>query len=224
MAEVEGRPIQGAPTWAEYPYAMLAERYPALGRGVADIRDRVGWAKVRSRGIGASDAAKYSKEESALLYAKTKLYNPFQGNGYTQHGNEREPFMLRAYNIRQNHIMFRSEHNPRHLATPDGIILGGNGEIVLAQCKTTSKQFRTIPLAYKRQCWWEQYVMGAERTLFIWEVHENYRPLGLEPESEWIYRDDTEIDKMILISDLVLAALDAGDSFIAELEQEHGKH
>lgn len=191
-------------------------------RVVADIRDRIGWAKVRSRGIGASDAAKFSKVESAHLYARDKLYSPFDGNGYTAHGHEREPLMLAAFHTPQNFAMFRAASNPRHLATPDGIKVGGDGSIVLVQCKTTVKPFRTIPRAYLRQVWWEQYVLGAEQTMFVWEVHEGFRPVAAEPESRLIDRDDEEIARMVTIADAVLGILDRGDAARNEMEARRG--
>lgn len=191
-------------------------------RIVADIRDRVGWAKVRSRGIGASDAAKFSKIESAPLYARDKLYSPFDGNRYTSHGHEREPLMLAAFHTEQNFAMFRASENPRHLATPDGIKVGGDGSLLLVQCKTTSKPFRTIPLGYLRQVWWEQYVLGAERTLFVWEVHDGFRPIAAEPESRIIDRDEEQIQRMIRIGDAVLGILDRGDAARKEMEARRG--
>lgn len=191
-------------------------------RIVADIRDRVGWAKVRSRGIGASDAAKFSKIESAPLYARDKLYSPFEGNSFTSHGHEREPLMLAAFHTEQNFAMFRAESNPRHLATPDGIKIGGDGSLLLVQCKTTSKPFRTIPLAYLRQVWWEQYVLGAERTLFVWEVHDGFRPVSAEPESRIIDRDEEQIERMLRIADAVLGILDRGDRARNEMEARRG--
>jgi hypothetical protein len=191
-------------------------------RVVADIRDRIGWAKVRSRGIGASDAAKFAKVESAPLYARNKLYSPFDGNGYTRHGHEREPLMLAAFHTPQNFAMFRASENPRHLATPDGIKVGGDGSLLLVQCKTTNKAFRTIPRDYLRQMWWEQYVLGAERTLFVWEQHDGFRPVTPEPESRVIDRDDEEIRKLIQIADAVLGILDRGDAHRIEMEARRG--
>lgn len=232
-------PPPAPPTEAELAaQRALVARFPVLGRGVADIRDRVAWAKARAPMIGASDAAKFSKVESAHLYLKAKLYAPFSGNGYTAHGNAREPFMLAAYNIEQNFTLFHSADNPRHGATPDGIKLGGDGTFVLAQAKTTlvkTKTLRTgevvevpaftnargeraIPPDYQRQMWWEQYVMGTDRTLFIWEAHRDGQPVDMEPESVWFHRDDNEIHKLITIADIVLEGMDAAAEFEREMQ------
>lgn len=197
----------------------LLSRYPALGRGVADIRDKVTWSKRRANKIGASDAARYAKVDSWPLYLKGKLYQPFEGNSYTQHGNDREPVILSQFHVEQNHIMFQSAGNPRHVATPDGIVVGTQ-ELILVQVKTTLKPLWKIPPSYQRQMWWEQYVMGTNRTLFAWELldHDG-RPTTMEPESEIFYRDEDRIQELITIADLVLAGMDSAAQFRNEMEQ-----
>jgi hypothetical protein len=47
-----------------------------------------------------------------------------------------------------------------------------------------------------RQIWWQQYVLGAERTLLVWERHENFVPVG-DPECRWIDRDENEIARLV---------------------------
>lgn len=205
---------------------------------IADSRDRPKWLAARTGKIGASDAAKYAKVESAPLYLRAKLDEAFQGNTYTSHGNDRERAMLAAYRIEQNTMMFASRSNPRHVATPDGILIANEREVVLAQAKTTLRKTKTlaggevvvvppftnakgervIPPDYKRQMWWEQYVLGASRTLFVFEEHENFRPTSIEPDSMWLIRDDTEIDKLITIANLVLAGMDAAIQFRKEIQ------
>lgn len=189
-----------------------------LSRIGADSRDRVAFARFRDRKIGGSDAAGFSKFESAPKYARDKVYNPFEGNSYTRHGNDREALMLSAMHVPANPYTFYSRSNPRHIATPDGIRVGGDGSLVLAECKTTNHEFRTIPLRYFRQVWWTQYVLDAEKTLFVWEVHDQYKPLRMEPESVVIERNDDEITKMIRIADEVLRIIDSGDAFKREME------
>lgn len=205
-------------------------------RFVADIRNRDQWASRRSRGLGASDAASFAKLESAPSYLRAKLHNPFNGNAYTAHGNDRERHILAAFGMPQNHYMFRAAENPRHLATPDALRLD-DGVLTLGQAKTVLRKYdlqedgtvkpipiyvdrkgnRAIPPGYRRQMWWEQYVMGADRTLFMWEGHDN-RVHDLEPESCWFYRDDGEIRKLITIADIILDGMDAAEAFRKELE------
>lgn len=188
-----------------------------LTRALADSRDRVRWAKARSGGCGASDAASFSKLASAPGYARAKLFNPFEGNGYTAHGNAREPGMLAAYHLEQNFTLFHADGNRRHLATPDGLKIGPDG-LFTVECKTSVKPLWKIPPAYQRQMWWAQYVLGADRTLFIWEEHAGYSPVDAEPSSQWFFRDDEQIEKLKIIADRVLEIMDAAAEFDEEMK------
>lgn len=188
-----------------------------MARVLADSRDRPAWLKARVGKIGGSDAAGFAKRESAPLYLRAKLHNPFDGNAYTVHGNDREAAMLRHYGIPQNTLLFASAANPRHVATPDGIVIDGD-EIILAQCKTSMHPMpERIPPAYARQMWWEQYVMGAHRTLLVWEQHQNFRPVNMEPESRWHHRNDDEIAKLVDIADYVLEGMDEAERFANQM-------
>jgi hypothetical protein len=191
---------------SNYTAAQIA-RWPVLGRGLADSRDRVEWAKARAPRIGASDAAGFAKLESTSRYVASKLFNPFEGNFYTRHGNEREPVMLAAYGLEQNFTLFRSAENDLHVATPDSIKLGVDGAILLAQAKTSVKPLWKIPPAYQRQMWWEHYVMGTDRTLFIWEEHKDGQPVEMEPRAQLFYRNDEKIAELIVIANRVLEAM-----------------
>ncbi len=184
-----------------------------LDRVLADSRDRAAWLAARRSRITASTAAKLSKPESIYLYLAQMLRDgDWSGNSYTRHGNDLEPALLRWARIPQNTLLFHAEGEDRFAATPDGIEETASGELVLAQVKTTVKPFKTIPLAYRRQVWWEQYVMGATRTKFIWDLHDgSFDMTSLEPHVELIERDDAEIDRMLAIArplhDLLTEAL-----------------
>lgn len=191
-----------------------------LDRAIADSRDRENWMRVRADKIGGSDAAKFARVDSAHLYLKSKLDNPFTGNTFTAHGNDRERHMLAHYGFEQNTLMIAAEGNPRHVSTPDGIKVSPmSGEILLAECKTSTKPMPAkTPAGYLRQCFWNLYVLGATKILLIWEQHDgNFRPVSAEPESRIIERDDDAIRTLITISDLVLAGMDD----VASLERHH---
>ncbi|MBV0895573.1 YqaJ viral recombinase family protein [Microbacterium sp. NC79] len=172
-------------------------------RIVADSRDRVAWVRARSRGITATDVATLSSAASIQRAATAKLGGGarFSGNAYTDHGRRREPeiasWMAATHGIMSSSALFHAEIEKRHLATPDGIKQDTAGRITLAEIKTTNKPFRSIPRNYLRQIWWQQHVLGAERTLFVWEEHENFVPLHDEPKCQWVDRDDTEIAKLV---------------------------
>ncbi|MGO1809512.1 MAG: YqaJ viral recombinase family protein [Canibacter sp.] len=172
-------------------------------RIVTDGTDRVAWLKARARGITATDVAKLCTPKSVLAAAHNKLHgSTFMGNAYTQHGREREPVISQwaadHFETQPSAALFHAAQDLRHLATPDGLRERGDGVLELVEIKTTNKSWKTIPRNYMRQVWWQQYVLGAERTLFVWEEHRDFVPVGA-PEYRWIDRDDAEIDKLLVM-------------------------
>jgi hypothetical protein len=171
---------------------------PYLSRIVADSTDRVAWLRARSRGITATDVAKLATLKSVQNAAFDKINGSgFSGNSYTDHGRAREPeiaaWVLANYGIEPSTTLFHAHGERRHLATPDGVSVSANGEVLLAEIKTTSKPWRSVPRSYLRQVWWQQYVLGADRTLLVWEQHDDFVPVGSEPECRWIDRDEDQI-------------------------------
>ncbi len=187
-----------------------------LTRMVTDGTDRMAWLRARARGITATDVAKLSTPHSISSAAHEKLHGSrFSGNVYTDHGKAREPeiaaWVLREYGILPSQALFHAEADMRHLATPDGLAQRATGSIELAEIKTTNKQWRTIPRHYLRQVWWQQYVLGAERTLMVWERHENFVPVG-DPECRWIDRDENEIARLVGLATALIDELFARTS------------
>ena len=121
----------------------------------------------------------------------------FSGNAYTAHGRVREPEIARwvaaTHGILPSSALFHAEIEKRHLATPDGVAVDRDGRITLCEIKTTNKSWRSIPRSYLRQVWWQQHVLGAERTLVAWEEHDAFVPVGDEPRCAWVDRDEAEI-------------------------------
>ena len=171
---------------------------PHLSRIVADSTDRVAWLRARSQGITATDAAKLATPKSVQNAAYDKMHGTgFSGNTFTDHGRAREPeiaaWVLRNHGIEPSTNLFHAAGQTRHLATPDGVGTAADGVLELAEIKTTSKPWRSIPRSYLRQVWWQQYVLGAERTLLVWEQHLDFVPVHTEPEFRWIERDEDQI-------------------------------
>ncbi len=181
-------------------------------RVVADSADRIGWLRARRAGITATDAARLCSARSVQAVAWEKQHGTaFAGNAYTEHGVAREPelaaWVLANHAIPPNTALFHARQDRRHLATPDGVTIRPNGAVELAEIKTTIKSWRSIPRPYLRQVWWQQHVLGAERTLLVWERHDNFVPVGAEPESRWIDRDEKEIDTLIRLAGELLKLL-----------------
>jgi hypothetical protein len=177
-------------------------------RILANSHDRAAWLKARSTGVTATDVARLATTKSLASVADEKIHGrSFGGNAYTDHGNAREPEIARwvqiHHGIAPSANLFHARGERLHLATPDGVGIV-DGSVLLAEIKTTSSVWRSIPRSYLRQIWWQQYVLGAERTLFVWEHHVDFVPVHEEPESLWIDRDDKEIHTLIGLANQLL--------------------
>ena len=186
---------------------------------VAHSDDRDAWLEARNTGITASNAGQLATENSIDSILKSKFYTDFVGNPATDWGIEREPILLEWAGFNQNKYLFKSDENPRFMATPDGIKMSeGNDSIVLCQVKTSSKELTKIPPNYYRQMQWEMLVMGAERNLLVWEWHQDFVPVHLEPVQLWVERDEETINKLKKLADALLVRLDEANAFGKEME------
>ncbi|WP_214465686.1 YqaJ viral recombinase family protein [Microbacterium flavescens] len=181
-------------------------------RIVADSRDRVAWVRARSRGITATDVASLTSERAITRAADAKLMGSgFSGNAYTAHGRAREPeiaaWVAATHGIQPSSALFHAVVEKRHLATPDGIAVDSGGRVTLCEIKTTNKSWRSIPRSYLRQVWWQQHVLGAERTLVAWEQHDAFVPVGDEPRCAWVDRDEAEIAKLVKLATALIDEL-----------------
>lgn len=189
----------------------MIHRPEHLKRIVTDGTDRAAWMRARARGITATDVAKLSTPRSIDTAAWQKLHGSgFSGNAFTDHGKAREPviaaWVLREHGIEPSQALFHAQDDARHLATPDGLVLRDAGHLELAEIKTTNKEWRSIPRSYLRQVWWQQHVLGAERTLMVWERHENFTPVG-DPQFRWVDRDENEIAKLVALAGQLIDTL-----------------
>ena len=108
--------------------------------------------------------------------------------------------MAATHGIHPSSALFHAVVEKRHLATPDGIAVDAAGRVSLAEIKTTNKTWRSIPRTYLRQVWWQQHVLGAERTLVVWEEHDGFVPVGDEPRCAWVDRDEREIGQLVRLA------------------------
>lgn len=195
-----------------------AVSHPYLSRLVTDGSNRIEWLRARARGITATDVAKLSTQKSIDAAAWAKLHGTgFSGNAFTEHGRAREPeiaaWVQQEFGILPSAALFHAQEDRRHLATPDGIGMiadgstaGGSGMLVLSEIKTTNKAWRGIPKNYLRQVWWQQYVLGAERTLVVWEEHRDFVPVG-DPKTQWVDRDENEIAQLVWLANQLIETL-----------------
>lgn len=193
--------------WAE-PVSLPVDRI------VARSEDRAAWLGARRRGVTATDAARLSGPRAIQAVVLEKLLGGgFGGNAFTDYGRAREGEIARwvgtHHGIQPSNALFRSSREPLHLATPDGVAVV-DGSVVLAEIKTTNRAWRSIPRSYLRQVWWQQYVLGAERTLLVWEQHSNFVPVSAQPQCRWIERDDNEIHVLVGLANRVLELMHSG--------------
>lgn len=195
------------------PEAFARTAPELAARIVADSRDRVGWMRARSRGITATDVAQLTSPAAIARAADAKLGagRGFSGNAYTDHGRRREPeiaaWVAATHGIQPSSALFHAVVEKRHLATPDGIAVDAEGRVTLAEIKTTNKSWRSIPRGYLRQVWWQQHVLGAERTLVAWEQHDGFVPVDDEPRCAWVERDEVEIGKLVHLATALIDEL-----------------
>lgn len=209
----ETRPAQPAEPSGVWRPGLRAAPGSHLARILADSRDVEEWLSARAMGVTASDAAKLATPNSVRGVVRDKLTGgQFTGNAYTDFGREREPqiaaWMHERHGIPPSTSLFHAEASRRHLATPDGLHCDEDGTILLAEIKTTNKDWSRIPRSYLRQVHWQQYVLGASRTLFVWERHEDFVVRDPEPRWTWIPRDEEEIARLVELAGRVLTELD----------------
>lgn len=177
--------------------AAAAPRTPIshLERIVTTSADRIAWLRARAQGVTATDVARLTGPKAIEAVAREKRGGGpwFSGNAATAHGRAREPHIAQwvadHFSIAPSNALFHAEVERRHLATPDGVDDTG---AVLAEIKTSGKDLTRIPRHYLRQIWWQQHVLGATRTLFVWEQHDEFVPIG-PPRFQWVERDDAQI-------------------------------
>lgn len=191
------------------PPELTADLHARL---VCTGEDRLEWLRARATGITATDAARLSGRTSVPSLVHAKLWGTgFGGSAYTDYGRRREPVlaegMRERYGIAPNHGLYRSAADPCHLATPDGIGFDRvSGRLLLGEIKTSTKPFTHIPRNYLRQIWWQQHVLGATRSLLVWEQHHDFVPVA-EPVYVWVDRDEEQIARLVELATEALLML-----------------
>ena len=210
----QNREVNSAANVADMPETKPLAELPHvayLSRMVTDGSDEAAWLRARTRGITATDVAKLNSVNAIPTAALEKLRgSSFTGNVYTEHGKTREPviaaWVKENFSIEPSSALFHSEQESRHLATPDGIGVVEE-TLILAEIKTSQKPFEGVPAGYLRQVYWQQYVLGAERTLFVWEQHVNFVPVSATPKHIWIERDERAIRDLVYLANGLIGEL-----------------
>ena len=133
-------------------------------------------------------------------------------------GREREAVIaeaLRGVGIEPESRVFHGVQDSRHLASPDGVGVDFDGELIVSEIKTSGKP---LPVGspeldakgYVHQMQWVMHVTGAVRCRFVVEQRIHVEG-GFVPgpiAEEWIERDDAAIAELVKVADEFLAELD----------------
>lgn len=182
-------------------------------RFIAQSADRDAWLAAREKGVTATMVANASTPAGFKTELERRLNPvPIEPNAYMEFGNEQEPIIAKwvfeNFDIAPNDWLIAHESNDRYMATPDGLANYEEG-VLIAEIKTTGKDFNKPPLAHMRQMMWQMYVTGAERCLYVWQLRVPndagwFYPGWFEPRHLWIDRDEQMIEELRRTADALL--------------------
>jgi hypothetical protein len=191
---------------------------------MADSNDRTAWLAARRTGVTATDVARIaSGKRNEVMREKLSTTESSFDNKYMKWGRDREAFIAAILEERtgvsHNVVLFRSEANARHLATPDGVGTVDGQVVYTSEIKTSKHNLHPDSDAFKKsgyydQIQWAMYVIGATSCAFAWEQHHddwNPDPTPYPLEVVWIQRDQLRIVELVLMADQFLYELDNFD-------------
>ncbi|AXA95423.1 YqaJ viral recombinase family protein [Microbacterium sp. PM5] len=192
-------------------------------RAGASDQDRARWLAERRTGVTATevrDLALGKLRAQDLIDLKLgRKVDDFTGNAYTKWGKEREVIIaadLRGVGIEPETRVFHHAENSRHLASPDGVGVGFDDELLVSEIKTCG---HALPIGsveldekgYLLQVQWVMHVTGAVRCLLVVEERISVAG-GFVPgprAADWVDRDEQVIAGLVELADGFLAELDA---------------
>ena len=162
------------------------------------------WFKARQHGVSATavanacTAAGFQEEVAKAVWPED---NQIPDNEYMKFGRDWEQWIVdnlpSEYGFIGNQWLYHAQDEKWHLATPDGISADGR---IIAEVKTTGKDWNTVPVRYIRQIQWQIYVMDAEACVLGWLLRmdspHGFMPGWFEPKVQLIERDDVMIAEL----------------------------
>lgn len=223
-----------------------------MARAGASDQDREQWLTERLGGLTATQARDIYLQgagyRARLLRDKiNQVREDWVNSQYTAWGNTREPIIAgwveQRFAIAPESRVFRAADNPRFLASPDGVGVDFDGNLVISEIKTGKDDLAPGTEAFERkgylyQMVWGMRVTGARRCLYVWEQHDSDwqdrgadqlepRPLSAEPHFQWITYDDhlqlaAELEAIAIdfLADLDSALRDAADGVEPEIDDQ----
>lgn len=194
-------------------------------RAGASDSDREAWLAERRQGVTATEVKSLQQGgpgvQAELIRLKLGLQeDSFTGNAFTEWGKAREPVIAaivqERYAIAPESRVFHAADNSRFLASPDGVGLTWDGELVVAEIKTAGRDMTPGGAAYERagyalQQQWVMRVTGARRCLFVWEERIEVGAGQFEPGElhfHWVEYDEGLVAQLEATAAAFLTALD----------------
>lgn len=168
------------------------------------------WLAARAGGVSATTVAEAATPAGfTQVVADRANPQPVIPNDYMRFGTESESALMEFAHI--EHGILPSDwliagEDARHIATPDGLSVDHG---LIAECKTTGKDWKKPPIKYVRQMQWQLHVTGAESCLFVWNLRvpdgEYFRLGWWEPKTLWVDRDPKMIAELVGVADRLLS-------------------
>lgn len=167
-----------------------------------------GWVEARKYGVTATEVAKASTNAGFRdIVAGMETPEEIQDNAYMEFGRKQEGpiamWLKHSFGIMPNEWLIASSISDIYLATPDGLSLDHQ---VIAEIKTTGKDWDNPPIGYRRQMQWQLFVTDAEYSWFAWMLRAedrdgNFQPGWIEPKLLRVERDDDMIRQLLEVAD-----------------------
>lgn len=208
-----------------------------LARAGASDQDRAAWLAERRGGCTATEARDMYLEKLGLpTWTKSQLLIDRKLGRVDEvpdlshvpviaWGKAREIVIaeaLRGAGIEPESRVFHHPENSRYLASPDGVGVDFDGELIVSEIKTAAHDLppgsdAIAAKGYEYQVQWVMFVTGAVRCKFVveeriavgWDAQGRGNRFEPGPLHEyWIERDDTMIARLVETVDAFLAELD----------------
>jgi len=209
-------------------------------RAGASDQQREAWLSDRRAGVTATELRDLYMKRVTIGELVNRKLGRVPEVGDLSHipvigwGRLREPIIAalveQRFGIRPESRVFRAADESRFLASPDGVGINFDEELLISEIKTSGKDIPPWSDAYadkgyEIQQQWGMRVLGAIRSLFVWEIRDEL-PGGAfvngRLQHAWVDRDDVLIGKLEKLARQFLAALDkaAAEPYVAPLIDE----
>lgn len=193
-------------------------------RAGASDQNRTLWLAERNGGCTATQArdlilGKLKPRDLARDKLAGKIDDDLSHVPVIGWGKDREPVIadrLLGEDIKPESRVFHHPNNSRYLASPDGIGLTFDNELIVSEIKTANKDLAPGTKAYEAsgyewQMQWVMFVIGATSCRYVVEQRIDLPGGGFAPGEERRYtveRDEAKIAQLVAVVDAFLELMD----------------